>query len=64
MFYDFPGVEEYLKRTGIDLSVAGYVGQKGKGRKPIEGLAGKLGPDRQEAFEAESIKQITDLCQG
>ncbi len=59
MFYDFPGEEEYLKRTGIDLSVAGYVGRKGKGRKPIKGLAGKLGPDRQEAFEAESIKQIT-----
>ena len=64
MFYDFPGVEEYLKRTGIDLSVAGYVGQKGKGRKPIEGLAGKLGPDRQEAFEAESIKTDNSLCQG
>jgi arylsulfatase len=59
MFYDFPGEEEYLKRTGIDLSVAGYVGRKGKGRKPIDGVAGKLGPDRQEAFEAESIKQIT-----
>ncbi len=59
MFYDFPGEEEYLARTGIDLSVAGYVGRKGKGRKPIEGVAGKLGPDRQEAFEAESIKQIT-----
>jgi arylsulfatase len=59
MFYDFPGEEEYLKRTGIDLSIAGYVGEKGKGRKPIEGIAGKLGPDRQEAFEAESIKQIT-----
>ena len=59
MFYDFPGEDEYLKRTGIDLSVAGYVGHKGKGRKPIKGIAGKLGPDRQEAFEAESIKQIT-----
>ena len=59
MFYDFPGEEEYLRRTGIDLSVAGYIGRKGKGRKPIEGVAGKLGPDRQEAFEAESIKQIT-----
>ncbi len=59
MFYDFPGEEEYFRRTGIDLSVAGYVGQKGKGRKPIEGIAGKLGPERQEAFETESIKQIT-----
>ncbi len=58
-FFDFPGEEEYLKKTGIDLSVAGYVGRKGKGRKPIKGVAGKLGPDRQEAFEAESIKQIT-----
>jgi arylsulfatase len=59
MFYDFPGEEEYKKRTGIDLSVAGYIGRKGKRRKPIEGVAGKLGPERQEAFEAESIKQIT-----
>jgi arylsulfatase len=59
MFYDFPGEEEYKKRAGIDLSVAGYVGRKGKGREPIKGVAGKLGPDRQEAFEAESIKQIT-----
>jgi arylsulfatase A-like enzyme len=58
-FYDFPGAEEYMKRTGIDLSVTGYIGHKGKGRKPIEGIAGKLSPDRQEAFEAESIRQIT-----
>ena len=29
MFYDFPGVEEYKKRTGIDLSVAGYVAPQG-----------------------------------
>ena len=33
--------------------------KKGKGRKPIEGTAGKLGIERQEAFEQESIKQIT-----
>jgi arylsulfatase len=59
MFYDFPGAEEYKKRTGIDLSEAAFVGRKGKGRKPIKGVAGKLGPGRQEAFEAESIKQIT-----
>jgi arylsulfatase len=59
MFYDFPGEEEYKKRTGIDLSVAGYVGRKGEGRKPIEGAAGKPVPDAQESFEAESIKQIT-----
>jgi arylsulfatase A-like enzyme len=58
MFYDFPGAGEYKKRTGIDLSASGYVGHKGKGRKPIEGVAGKLGPNRQEAFEAESIRQI------
>jgi arylsulfatase A-like enzyme len=64
MFYDFPGEEEYLKRTGIDLSIAGYVGEKGKERKPIEGIAGKLGPGRQEAFEAESIKQITAYIKG
>ena len=59
MFYDFPGAEEYKKRTGIDLTKAAFVGRKGEGRKPVEGAAGKLGPDRQEAFEAESIKQIT-----
>jgi arylsulfatase len=58
MFYDFPGVEEYKKRTGIDLSVAGYVARKGESRKPIEGPAGKPGPDMQETFEAVSIKQI------
>ena len=27
--------------------------------KPVEGAAGRLGPDRQEAFEIESIRQIT-----
>jgi arylsulfatase len=59
MFYDFPGAEEYKKRTGIDLSEAAFVGRKGQGRKPVEGIAGRLGPKRQEAFEAESIKQIT-----
>ncbi len=59
MFYDFPGEEEYKKRTGIDMTEAAFVGRKGKGRKPIKGVAGKLGPERQEAFEAESIKQIT-----
>ncbi len=57
-FYDFPGNEKYKEMTGIDLSVAGYVGRKGKGRKPIEGLAGKLSVKRQDAFEKESIKQI------
>ena len=60
MFYDFPGAEKYFEKTGIDLSIAGYVGEKGKGRKPIEGVAGKLGPERQEAFETESIEQITN----
>jgi arylsulfatase len=63
MFYDFPGADEYEKRTGIDLSVAGYVGRKGQERTPIEGAAGALGPDRQEAFETESIAQITDYIQ-
>lgn len=58
-FADFPGYEEYLRRTGIDLSISGYVGEKGKGRKPIEGAAGILSPDRLEAFENESIVQIT-----
>ena len=58
-FFDFPGVDEYKEMTGIDLSVAGYVGAKGKARKPIEGVAGKLSFERQEAFEEESIEQIT-----
>ena len=59
MFYDFPGVQEYKRQTGIDLSEAAFVGRKGEGRKPVEGVAGTLGPDRQEAFEVESIRQIT-----
>lgn len=58
-FYDFPGVEKYKEMTGIDLSVAGYVAEKGKGRKPIQGIAGKLSVERQDAFEQESINQIT-----
>ena len=58
-FADFPGYEEYFKRTGIDMSVGGYIGQKGKGRKPIKGVAGVLSPERQEAFENESIRQMT-----
>lgn len=59
-FADFPGYEEYFAKTGIDMSVGGYVGEKGNGRKPIEGVAGVLSPERQEAFENESIAQITD----
>jgi arylsulfatase len=58
-FADFGGYEEYFAKTGIDLSIGGYVGEKGKGRKPIEGVAGILSPERQEAFENESIGQIT-----
>ena len=58
-FADFPGYEAYEARTGIDLSVAGYVGRRGEGRRPIPGAAGRLGPERQEAFENESIEQIT-----
>ena len=45
-FYDFPGYDEYAERTGIDLSIAGYVGGKGQKRKPIEGGAGPLGIGR------------------
>jgi arylsulfatase len=59
-FYDFPGVDKYREMTGIDLSVAGYVGRKGKGRTPIEGLAGTLSVKRQDAFEKESIRQILE----
>lgn len=57
-FHDFPGYEEYAARTGIDLSIAGYIGEKGKGRKPIQGPAGKLGFGRQEAFENETNEQM------
>ena len=59
-FADFPGYEAYAQQTGIDLSIGGYVGRKGEGRAPIEGSAGPLGPERQEAFENESIAQMTD----
>ncbi len=62
-FYDFPGNEKYKEMTGIDLSVAGYVGRKGKRRKPIEGLPGKLSVKRQDAFEKESIRQILDYVE-
>ena len=57
-FYDFPGYDAYKEMTGIDLSIAGYTGNKGKGRKPITGPAGKLGFGRQEAFENESNQQM------
>ena len=59
-FADFGGYEAYAERTGIDLSIGGYVGREGEGRMPIEGVAGALSPERQEAFENESIAQITD----
>ncbi|MDJ0992343.1 MAG: sulfatase-like hydrolase/transferase [Dinoroseobacter sp.] len=59
-FADFPGYDTYKEQTGIDLSVGGYVGRKGEGRTPIEGVAGELSPERQEAFENESIGQITE----
>ncbi|WP_170481780.1 sulfatase-like hydrolase/transferase [Ruegeria arenilitoris] len=59
-FADFPGNETYLEEAGIDLSIGGYVGRKGEGRTPIEGVAGTLSPERQEAFENESISQITE----
>ena len=58
-FYDFPGEKEYKNRTGIELEPAGYIGEKGRGRKPIGGNAGKLSNFRQDAFEKESIDQIT-----
>ncbi|MHC5065454.1 MAG: sulfatase-like hydrolase/transferase [Planctomycetota bacterium] len=57
-FYDFPGAERYKELTGIDLSIAGYVGEKGQARRPIAGPAGKLGVNRQEVFENESNEQI------
>ncbi|MEO9573575.1 MAG: sulfatase-like hydrolase/transferase [Roseobacter sp.] len=59
LFPDFPGYEVYKERTGIDMSVAGYVGRKDEGRTPIEGPAGELSPERQEVFENASIDQIT-----
>jgi arylsulfatase len=56
---DFPGRDAYLDATGIDIRQMGYIGEKGKGRRAIEGIAGVTSPERQEAFENESIKQIT-----
>ena len=58
MFMDFPGYDQYEKLTGINLDVAGYIAEKGDGREPIKGKAGKLGFGRQEAFENESNKQM------
>ena len=58
-FADFPGYETYKELTGIDMSIGGYVGRAGEDRTPIEGVAGDLSPERQEAFENESIAQIT-----
>ena len=57
-FLDFPGVEAYKEETGIDLSVSAYCGRKGQLREAIQGVPGRPGPKRQEAFEEESIKQI------
>ncbi len=57
-FMDFPGYDKYEELTGINLEVAGYVAEKGKGRKPIEGPAGKLGIERQEHFENASNEQM------
>ena len=37
------------------------MGEKGKGRKPIEGQAGKLGFHRQEAFENEANEQMIEF---
>ncbi len=57
-FMDFPGYDRYQELTGINLDVAGYVAEKGKKRKPIEGPAGTLGIERQEHFENESNAQM------
>jgi arylsulfatase len=57
-FMDFPGSDEYEEMTGIDLDVAGYVAEKGKGRKPIAGPAGKLTIRRQQHFENKSNEQM------
>ena len=59
-FHDYPGHADYEALTGIDLTgPAGYVGRKGQERQPIEGPAGTLSNFRQEAFENESIDQMT-----
>jgi arylsulfatase A-like enzyme len=62
-FYDFPGLEAYEAETGIDLSVAGYIGRKGRPREPIPGDAGAPGELRQDAFEKESIAQIIEYVE-
>ncbi len=61
-WYDYPGNDEYLRRTDIDLNgPAGYIGRKGQARQPIRGEAGKVGLFRQDAFENESIDQIEEF---
>ncbi len=59
-FMDFPGYEEYEHLTGINLEVAGYVANKGAGRKPIDGPPGTLGIERQEHFENASNEQMIE----
>ena len=56
-FWDVPGVEEYKKRYGIDITTRGYLrGIKGKGREITKSLTSSKD---MEDFEDLSIKEIT-----
>ena len=55
-FYDFPGVEAYREKYGIELPGI-YVAHRGQPRKEV----GKIHATAMADFENESIKQIVDF---
>jgi len=58
-FHDFPGVDEYKERYGIDIASKGYLrGVKGKGRTVTKKLTSSKD---MEVFEETSIKEICDF---
>lgn len=57
-FHDFPGVEAYKERYGIDIASNGYfLGKKGEGRKVVKKLTSSKD---MEDFEETSINEICD----
>ena len=54
-FHDFPGVEEYKEKYGIEIEGI-FQGEKGKGRKEVKKITSSKD---MEDLEDESIKQIT-----
>ncbi len=55
-FHDFPGVDEYAERFGIDIAGGYYVGRKGRGRERERALTSSKD---MEDFEETSIDEIT-----